>query len=258
MERLEAIAATGFSGFGFPAADLRVVEDTVGFKAIYNRAQDLGLKHIEVEFATDWWLDDSQWRDTWDLLVRAASQMHAKMIKIGTAFGEPVKDFGHMVAPFRQLAKEAEAIGSKVALEAIPFQLIGSVTQGADLVAAVDHPAAGLVIDYWHVFRAGTTLEELQNRVPLEFIFGIELTDALDEIVGTLFEDTRDNRKLLGEGEQDVTGFIQTIRRMGYQGNWGVEILSTEHRAKPLLEGLQDAIDSAKKAFELASNSNDN
>ena len=133
-----------------------------------------------------------------------------------------------------------------------------SMPQGADLVREVNHPGAGLLVDYWHIFRANTTLEEMERRVPVEYIFGIELNDALDEIVGTLFEDTRDNRKLLGEGDQDVIGFIKTIQRMGYKGDWGVEILSAEQRSKPLLEGLQDAIDSAKRAFELASNSNDN
>jgi sugar phosphate isomerase/epimerase len=156
------------------------------------------------------------------------------------------------------LAQEAEQIGARVALEPLPFALIGSMPQGADLVREVNHPGAGLLVDYWHIFRANTTLEEMERRVPVEYIFGIELNDALDEIVGTLFEDTRDNRKLLGEGDQDVIGFIKTIQRMGYKGDWGVEILSAEQRSKPLLEGLQDAIDSAKRAFELASNSNDN
>lgn len=253
FERLEAIAATGWSGFGFAHDDLRRIEETVGFKAVYDRAQELGLHHIEVELATNWWLpEDSGWRETWDLLIRAATQMNAKMIKIGTAFGEPVEDFSHMVGPFRRLAEEAAEIGTKVALEPLPFSLIGSMPQGADLVTAVNHPAAGLLVDYWHIFRANTSLQELEQRVPVEQIFGIELNDALDEIVGTLFEDTRDNRKLLGEGDQDVVGFITTIQRMGYTGDWGVEILSAEQRAKPLLQGLQDAIDSAKRVFELA------
>ncbi|WP_296631191.1 sugar phosphate isomerase/epimerase family protein [Rhodoluna sp.] len=254
FERLDAIAATGWSGFGFAAPDLLEIEKTVGFEAVYERAQELGLHHIEVELATNWWLpEESGWHETWQLLMRAATQMHAKMIKIGSAFGDPVDDFSHMVKPFRRLAEEAAGIGAVVALEPLPFALIGSMPQGADLCAEVNHPGAGLLVDYWHVFRANTSLEELEKRVPVEKIFGIELDDAVNEIVGTLFEDTRDNRTLLGEGDQDVVGFIKTIQRMGYTGDWGVEMLSKEHRAKPLRQGLQDAIDSAKKVFELAS-----
>lgn len=253
FERLEAIAATGWSGFGFAGDDLRVIESTVGFEAIHQRAQELGLHHVEVELATNWWLpDDSEWLDTWHMLLRAAEKMKAKFIKIGTSFGAPVADFSHMVAPMRSLAEAAEAIGTKIALEPLPFSLIGSMPQGADLVTQVNHPAAGLCVDYWHVFRANTSLEELAKRVPVEQIFSIEINDAHNEIVGTLFEDTRDNRTLLCEGDQDVVGFIKTIQSMGYTGDWGVEILSKEHRAKPLEQGLQDAINSAKYAFELA------
>ena len=113
-----------------------------------------------------------------DTLMKAATQMHAKMIKIGSAFGDPVDDFSHMVKPFRRLAEEAAEINAVVAIEPLPFALIGSMPQGADLCAAVDHPGAGLLVDYWHVFRANTSLEELEKRVPVEKIFGIELKIA--------------------------------------------------------------------------------
>jgi sugar phosphate isomerase/epimerase len=249
FERLEAIAATGYVGFGMTANDLRVADAEVGLDAVFEKAQQLGLTHIEVELATGWWHEESVWLDNWQFLKHAAQKLNAKMIKIGTEFGEPLKDFTHMVKPFRRLAEEAAEIGTKVALEPLPFSLIGSMPQGADLVAAVDHKAAGLMVDYWHIFRAGTSLEEMKSRVPVEYIFGIELNDALNKIEGTLFEDTRDNRKLLGEGDQDVIGFVKSIHEMGYRGDWGVEILSEEHRAKPILQGLQDAIDSARKIF---------
>jgi sugar phosphate isomerase/epimerase len=254
IERVTAAAGAGFKGYGLAADDLRAVDDTLGFGALKDLSRELGMKHVEVEYATGWWHDESKWRDTWDLLIRAATGLDAKVIKIGTEFGEPLSDFSHLVDPFRRLAQEATDIGARVALEPLPFSLIGSMPQGADLVAEINHPAAGLVVDYWHIFRAKTSLEDLEKRVPIEFIFGIELNDALDEIVGTLFEDTRDNRKLIGEGNQDVVGFIKTIQKMGYQGAWGVEILSKEHRAKPIEVGLQDAIDSARRAFALAAN----
>lgn len=257
VERVTAAAAVGYRGYGLAADDLRVVENSLGFSALKDISGEMGMRHTEVEYATSWWQDESKWRDTWDLLIRAAIGLDAKVIKIGTEFGDPLSDFSHLVAPFRRLAQEAVEIGARVALEPLPFSLIGSMPQGADLVAEVNHPAAGLVVDYWHIFRAGTSLQELEKRVPIEIVFGIELNDALDEITGTLFEDTRDNRKLLGEGDQDVVGFIKTIQKMGYQGAWGVEILSKEHRAKPITQGLKDAIESAQRAFNLAAGTDD-
>jgi sugar phosphate isomerase/epimerase len=99
----------------------------------------------------------------------------------------------------------------------------------------------GLVVDYWHVFRAGTTLDELADSLQPEQIFGVELNDADEEIRGSLFEDTRDNRRLCGQGDQDVTGFIDALKSLGFSGPWGVEILSKEHRALPVQDALRAA-----------------
>ena len=82
--------------------------------------------------------------------------------------------------------------------------------------------------------------------------FGVELCDAQPESIGTLFEDTRDRRTLVGQGAQDVVGFIRAMREVGFDGPWGVEILSIEHRQRPLIEALTVARDSALEAFEQA------
>lgn len=253
VERIQAIADSGWVGFGFGQDDLRAVKESMGFVAFGQKCQDLGLTHIEVEIASGWWLpEDSGWRNTWELLLEAASTLNAEFIKVGTSFGEPLTDLGLLIEPMRRLAIEAADAGTKIALEPLPFSMIASMPQGAELIKAVNHPAAGLIVDFWHVFRANTSLAELERSVPVEMIFGVELSDAKDEIVGTLFEDTRDRRTLLTEGDQDVVGFIRTLIGMGYKGPWGVEILSTEHRARSLKNGLELARDSALRAFELA------
>jgi sugar phosphate isomerase/epimerase len=99
-----------------------------------------------------------------------------------------------------------------------------------------------LVVDFWHVFRADTTLPELVECLDSNIVFGVELSDAQLESIGTLFEDTRDSRTLIGHGAQDVVSFIRDV---GFDGPWGVEILSAEHRQRPLLEALTLARDSA-------------
>jgi len=81
-------------------------------------------------------------------------------------------------------------------------------------------------------------------------VFGVELSDAEREAIGTLFEDTRDRRTLIGHGAQDVAGFIRAMREVGFDGPWGVEILSTEHRQRSLAEALTVVRASALQAFE--------
>ena len=108
----------------------------------------------------------------------------------------------------------------------MPFSAIATVPMGAEIVAAAGHPAAGLLIDAWHVFRAGSTLAELRAALTPEMVFGVELDDAAPDIVGTLFEDTVNNRMFCGEGCFDLPGLVELLRGLGFDGPWGVEILS--------------------------------
>ena len=252
IDRVHAAASTGWAGIGFAQGDLQVVHDTVGFPALRAEIEAAGLQHVEVELASGWWREDLAWRGTWELLLEAAQGLHAAFIKIGTAFGSPVDDITPFVEPLRRIADEAAAVGTRVAIEPLPFGLIGSMPQGADLIRAAGHPSAGLLVDFWHVFRADTTLSELVKCLDPDMIFGVELSDARVGVVGSLFEDTRDRRTLVGHGAQDVVGFIHAMREVGFGGPWGVEILSTEHRQRPLIEALTVARDSTLHVFEQA------
>jgi sugar phosphate isomerase/epimerase len=242
-DRIEAIAATGWSGFGLAHDDLAAARASLGFRALRGRIDAAGLRYVEVELLTDWW-DESlapRWRPQFDLLLEAAEALGARFIKVGTTIGEPLDDLDFLVEPLRRLTAEAALGGTRIALEPMPFSMVGNVPAAADLMRKVDMPGCGLVVDYWHVFRAGTTLDELSASLTADQIFGVELNDAAAEVRGTLFEDTRDNRRLCGQGDQDVTGFVRTLKSLGFDGPWGVEILSEEHRALPVKEALRAA-----------------
>lgn len=243
LDRVAAVADTGWQGMGFAQGDLAVVRDSIGFAALARETERRGLAHVEVELATDWWLDPAEtpWRANWEMLLDAAETLHSPWVKIGTRFGAGVDDLTPFVDPLRRLADEAAARGTKVALEPLPFALIASLPQGADLMRLVDHEAAGLCVDFWHVFRADTSLDELVAALDPSMVLGVEVSDADELVRGTLFEDTRDNRRYPGEGVQDVVGFIRAMGSLDYTGPWGVEILSAEHRAKPIDEGLATA-----------------
>ena len=72
--------------------------------------------------------------------------------------------------------------------------------------------------------------------MPLKYIVSIELNDGTFEAPWSLHEDTVNHRRLCGEGEFDIRGFIECMQRAGYEGPWGIEVLSEELRKKPLDE----------------------
>lgn len=253
LDRVDAVAATGWQGMGIAQDDLRVAQETIGFEALRRHIADAGLVHTEVELLTGWW-ETGTARAASDevrgLLLHAAETLGAALIKVGTSFDEELTSVDPLVGPLRVLTEQAAAHGTRVAIEPMPFSMVSSVPMAAELVRAVDHPACGIVVDSWHVFRAGTTLEELRACLAPDIVFGVELDDADADVVGTLFEDTAHHRRLCGEGTFDLVGLVRTLHDLGYEGGWGVEILSREFRELPLEEALRRALKSGRATVE--------
>ena len=247
--RAEAVAAAGFTGIGFTIDDLEAAQATYGLADVKRICDDLGLVHREVELLEDWWTSSAR-REESDRkrrsLLHAAEILGAGQVKIGPDVGvvdgvvAPLTDVTHWAAELHQLADEAADVGTRVALEPLPFSNMTDFRLAAELVAAADQPAAGLVVDIWHLERGPSTLADLA-RLPGEMVFVVELSDAPASQSSDLFHDTIHHRLLCGTGTFDVRGFVATLQQIGFTGPWGVEIISDEHRQRPLEDALVDA-----------------
>lgn len=256
--RAEAVAAAGFTGIGFTIDDLDAARATYDLPQVRRICDDLGLVHLEVELLEHWWTTGSR-RQASDRtrrsLLTAAEALGARTIKIGPDVEAvdgavpPLADLGHWAAELHQLAEQAAGVGTRVALEPLPFSNIADFRVAADLVAAADHPAAGLAVDIWHLERGPSSLADLA-QIPGDKVFVVELDDAPGPQSADLFHDTVHHRVLCGSGTFDVTGFITTLRRMGFAGPWGVEILSEAHRRRPVDVALVDVHRSTMTLFD--------
>jgi sugar phosphate isomerase/epimerase len=83
-------------------------------------------------------------------------------------------------------------------------------------------------------------------------VFAVELSDGAAAPVGTLYDDTFDNRRPPGEGDFDVVGFIRAIDSLGFTGPWGLEVMSTELRALPVEVAVKKVFEAAVRAFQVA------
>jgi sugar phosphate isomerase/epimerase len=247
-ERVAAVADAGFVGLGLIADDLAAIRATIGFPGLRDLITDTGLTHVEIELLERWWIprgepDNSY--DVRDLLFEAADVLSPAFIKIGSDLGPRTTHPESLIAPLRELADQAADRGTRVAIETMPFSIIATVPMGAEIISAAEHPAVGLLIDAWHVFRADTSLEELHDSLTPEMIFGVELDDAAAVVVGNLFEDTLNHRLLCGEGSFDLPGLVAALRGLGFDGPWGVEILSSSFRRLPVAQAVKMAAESA-------------
>ena len=247
--RAEAVAAAGFAGIGFTINDLEAAKATYGLQEVRRICDDLGLVHREVELLENWWTTGSRRREsdqTRMSLLSAAEALGARQIKIGPEVEgvdgavPPLSDVAHWAAELQELAVQAAEVGTRVALEPLPFSNITDFRVAAELVAAADHPAAGLVVDIWHLERGPSTLADLAE-IPGDKVFVVELSDAPAPQSTDLFHDTIHHRVMCGAGTFDGTGFVETLQHIGFAGPWGVEIISEAHRRRPLQEALVDA-----------------
>jgi sugar phosphate isomerase/epimerase len=256
--RAEAVAAAGFSGIGFTIDDLEAAKPTYDLRQVKRICDDLGLVHVEVELLENWWTSGSLRRESDQVrssLLLAAEALAARQVKIGpdaqTANGvvPPMVDVAFWADELHHLAVQAEEVGTRVALEPLPFSNVADFRLAAELVDAADHPAAGLAVDIWHLERGPSTLADLAE-IPGDKVFVVELNDAPAPQSTDLFHDTIHHRVVCGAGTFDVTGFVDILKRIGFAGPWGVEILSDAHRQRPLREALADAHRTAMELFD--------
>jgi sugar phosphate isomerase/epimerase len=247
--RIEVAAKAGFRGFGVAHGDLMAGVADLGPAGMRAVLDDNGIEHRELELLTHWWThgparraSDGVRRD----LFEAAEFLGARTVKIAPDVTGGPWNPEQWAVELAAMGREAAEHGTRVALEFLPWSNIADVHQGLKLVEAAQHPAVGLLVDAWHVGRAGTPVADLAS-LPAERIFGVELDDFDDQPIGSLFEDTRDRRKYCSEGSFDLHGMVSALRRAGWHGPWGVEILSEQHRTTELVEGVTKAFDSAQE-----------
>ena len=159
-DRVYAAARAGFTGFGVVYSDLVVARDTIGWDQLARQIRDAGFTHVEVELITDWWTD-GQTRAAADVkrrdLFEAAATLGATFVKCcGSTTDTPPAD--QLASSFTRLCEQAADNGTRIALEPLPFSNFATIADGARFVQDVGHPAGGVIVDVWHVYRAGTPL----------------------------------------------------------------------------------------------------
>lgn len=254
-DRIEATARAGYAGTGFWLGDLDAWHDRGGDYATLRRhVSDAGLGIVELEFLTDWFArgdrraaSDKVRQD----LFRAADALGARQVKVMPPFLAEEADPAALAEDFATLCAEAAEHGLIVALEMLPFSALPDLWTTLDVVERADAPNGGLLIDIWHVVRSGGAVGDVA-RVPARFIKTVELCDAKLALQGSITEDTLHYRELCGEGEFDVPGFVAALDAAGYEGPWGVEILSHAFRKLPLEEAARRSHDTAAAQFAAA------
>jgi sugar phosphate isomerase/epimerase len=253
-DRCAHAARVGFRGLGLWHADIehQLQERTLQeMKAIFD---DAGLKYLQLEFLQDFWLpEDDPRRQASDarrrLLFDAAAAFDAHHIKVGNIPGTP-GNLDQITEAFAALCEEAANLtDAKIVYEFMPFDA-NVKTLDTAIVLAVGAGAdnGGLAIDTWHMAKLGIAPEDLR-RVPPEYLTWIELSDGQIENMPDPIDEVVNHRRLPGEGEFDIPGYVEVCREMGYPGPWGVEVLAEDLRSLPIEEEFNRAFETTAAQF---------
>ncbi len=246
--RVEAAQRAGYRGIGLIHSDLINVRRSYDFATMRTILADHDMVHVELEFLVGWLEDDPATTAVLDELCEAATALGTRHLKAGPDMQAKTWPLDHMITRFSALCDRARQAGTGIALEIMPWTNLRTIDEGLSVVAGADADNGGLLLDIWHLARADVPYSDIA-KIPIRYLKHIELDDADAEVVGTLLEDTLDRRRLCGTGALDVPAFVQAVQATGYSGPYGVEIISREHRQRPLDEAARLSFDSARAQF---------
>ncbi|MDS0282344.1 sugar phosphate isomerase/epimerase family protein [Haloarcula onubensis] len=247
--RVQRLAEVGFTGIGLTHTELRHRltehgETLADLRSVLDRH---GLTHVELEILNAWLLPRAderreRERETREFLLSAAETLDAAHLKVGNFDGHRVP-LADAAARFRTLCERAAAVDTAVGFEPSPVD--PNVDSLDDALAVVEGAAnGGLLLDSWHLAKLGVPTERLRD-LDASDIVAAELADGrYDTDVETATEMV-DHRELPGDGEFDLDGFVSALRRAGYAGPWGHEILSAEYRQRPMEQAYRQAYETA-------------
>jgi sugar phosphate isomerase/epimerase len=238
-DRCAEAAKVGFSGLGLWHADIEHQLEQRSLDEMRQIFDDSGLKHLELEFIMDFFMDEGTdaRRDSdrqRKLLFDTAAAMDAHHIKVGNIPGNPC-ELDKLTEAYAELcADAANHTSAKILYEFMPFDVnVDSLDKALQVVEGAGADNGGVVIDTWHMAKLGIAPDELR-RIPVNYLGWIELSDGRYEWMEDRLDEVINHRNLPGEGEFDIQGYVDACRDHGYPGPWGVEVLSEELRNNPI------------------------
>jgi sugar phosphate isomerase/epimerase len=142
-----------------------------------------------------------------------------------------------------------EYVGPKTSWASRRYPFIHTLAEMQDLVAEINTGNVGFLLDSWHWYHAGDTVEDVLSLKPEEVI-AVDLNDAP---AGIAKDQQVDSRRELpcATGVIDLRGFLSALNRIGYDGPVRVEPFNAALNKLPKEEACAAAAASLKKAFAL-------
>ena len=188
-DRCAEARKVGFSGLGIWHADLEHVLETRSLQEMKRVFDDNGLRHLELEFLMDWFLDSGRRaasglrRDPRAALPTLPPSSTRTTSRSATSRARRPSSRSSPSASRSSAPTPPNRTDAKIVYEFMPFDVnVRSVDAVLEVVGGAGAANGGIAIDTWHMSKLGIAPDELR-RIPLEYLSWVELSDGrLDDM----------------------------------------------------------------------------
>lgn len=230
-ESIELAQKTGFEGVGFSIREAAALADAHGADYVRDLFERAGVRpgHWDLPVA---WNEEDQWEQDLDQLPRLAALARdldctrtATWCPPGSDEREYAENFTWHVARFRPIADVLKDHGCRLGIEFIgpktsrtphKYPFIYTLEGMIELVEAIGTGNAGLLLDAWHLYTSGGSVDDL-DKITAEDVIVVHVNDAP---TGIARDDQIDNVRCLPMETSviDLPGFMRKLDAMGYDG----------------------------------------
>ncbi len=139
-----------------------------------------------------------------------------------------------------------EYVGPKTSWSATRYPFIHTMAEMRELIAAIDQPNIGLVLDSWHWYTAHETEGDLLSLKGSDVV----CCDLNDAPAGIPIDQQKDNTRDLpcATGVIDLKAFLGALKKIGFDGPVRAEPFKSELGRLP----PEEAVDLTAKAMKRA------
>jgi 4-hydroxyphenylpyruvate dioxygenase len=245
-DKLEAIAAARFDAVEIFENDL----------IYYNGApRELAAMAADLGLGIDLYQPFRDFEGVADALLARNLDRAERKFDLMAALGAPLllvcsnvatavsADPARAAAQLHALAERAAARNLRIGYEALAWgKYVRHYADAWAIVREADHPHLGLILDSFHILSLGDDPAAIA-AIPGDKIFFVQLADA-PRLAMDVLQWSRHYRCFPGQGQLDLTGFLEQVLIAGYSGPLSLEIFNDVFREAPNRRTAIDAMQS--------------
>jgi sugar phosphate isomerase/epimerase len=251
LRQIEVAARAGYGGIELWFEDIDAHLASGGTLADLRRALDAGGLTVPTCIYLGGWFDapDANWdhvRNECAHRLDQASVLAAEHVIAGPPMGRADPALG--AQRYRKLLEIGERTGSLPAFEFLGFvEQFNTIESAVEVLALAAHPAGTIVIDPFHIFRGGGSVESI-SKLRGGQIAVAHFNDIPAKPPRPQQQDS--HRVWPGEGQFDLPRFLALLRMIGYQGWLSLELFREDLWKRDPLEVARIGLEKMRAVVE--------